>query len=293
MKKILPVLLIALLLLAGLAVLFYPSFSNWYNEKFQLEAIVEYDDTIAETSREAIENELALAMAYNDSLTGLGITDPFIPGGSSELSDSYTSILDVHDGIMGTIIIPKIEVNLPIYHGTNEDVLRKGVGHMEMTAFPIGGVGNHSVLTGHTALPSAVLFTNLDKLELGDEFYVKVYDQMTAWEVDNIIVVEPTNTKPLIPMTGDEYITLVTCTPYAVNSHRLLVRGMRVPFEASDVEELPEPSLIPKMKLHYDLYIALAALVVVIIVFVSILVRRHQRRKSKRNNAVKGKGRPP
>lgn len=293
MKKILPILLIALLLLAGLAVLFYPSFSNWYNEKFQLEAIVEYDETIAETSKQAIEGEMAAAKAYNENLTGKGITDPFIPGGAPELSDDYSSILDVHDGIMGTIIIPKIEVNLPIYHGTGEDVLRKGVGHMEMTAFPIGGVGNHSVLTGHTALPSAVLFTNLDKLELGDEFYVKVYDQMTAWEVDSIIVVEPTNTKPLIPMTGDDYVTLVTCTPYAVNSHRLLVRGTRVPFEASDVEELPEPSIIPKMRLHYDLYIALAALIVVITVFVSILVRRYRRRKNSRKKAFKGKGRPP
>ena len=236
MKKKLPWVLVCLLLLAGLTLLLYPTISNWLMERNQSIAIQEYDASIAEMAAQALEEELQKAREYNDALSGANIEDPFVPESGRVLPVDYTSILNV-DGTIGHIEIPTIDVYQPIYHGTGEEVLEKGVGHMQYTAFPIGGEGNHTVLTGHTGLTSARLFTDLDQLETGDVFYIHVLDEILAYEVDQILVVEPSDTDELLPVAGKDYVTLVTCTPYGINSHRLFVRGTRIPYEEAVAEQ--------------------------------------------------------
>lgn len=269
----------ALFLMAGLAVLFYPAVSNWYNAQFQLEAIVGYNHSIEQMTEENIHQDLELAKEYNAALTGSGIHDPFIPGGSENLPQNYTSILDLNSGIMGTIQVPKIDVDLPIYHGTTDRVLEKGVGHMEMTAFPIGGEGNHSVLTGHTGLPTATLFTGLDKLETGDSFYITIYKETLAYEVDQILVVKPSETKALVPVLGKDYVTLVTCTPYAVNSHRLLVRGVRVPYEPGMAEQAGPSAAEQIISLPPELLIPLIVVAALVLTAVILVIRRYRGKK--------------
>lgn len=236
MKKKWPNAAIGLLLLIGAAVLLYPNISDWLTEQNSSKAIVEYNMNVAEVTAQAMEENRAMAREYNATLLGMALEDPFMPGDDATLPDNYTSILNVQ-GIMGYIQIPKIDVGLPIYHGTGQEVLYKGIGHIENTAFPIGGEGNHVVLTGHRGLPTARLFTNLDQMEMDDVFYLRVLDETLAYQVDQILVVEPEDTEALRPVEGKDYVTLVTCTPYAINSHRLLVRGTRIPHE-SEADDL-------------------------------------------------------
>ena len=236
MKKILPMIGLGFLFVAGLMLLFYPDISNWLIERSHIGEIQEYELDVAEMTAQAIEQEREKAEEYNDALSGTNITDPFIPGTGMVLPKNYTSVLNM-DGKIGYLEIPKIGVSLPIYHGTGEDVLKKGVGHMENTAFPIGGQGNHTVLTGHTGLSSAKIFTDLNRLELGDVFYITVLDETLCYQVDQILTVEPHETNELRPVKGEDYVTLMTCTPYAINSHRLLVRGIRIPYSETRVVE--------------------------------------------------------
>lgn len=282
MKK-LPYIATGLLLVLGLAILFYPSISSWLNSLVQSEAVVSYDESIGQMSDAAKEASLEEARQYNSSLTGQGITDPFIPGGGLHLPTNYTSVLDAGDGMMGTLHVPAIDVELPIYHGTSPKVIEQGVGHMEMTAFPIGGKGNHSVLTSHSGLPSTVLFTDLEKLSLGDRFYIKVSGSIAAYEIDSIQVVEPTNTKPLIPQKDGDYTTLVTCTPYAINSHRLLVRGAHIPYDGAI--DAATPSLNEWFKIPYDVVIACMALAAVLLTIAILQAKR--RRREKRRSAMR------
>lgn len=271
--------LTGLLAAAGLAVLFYPSISGWYNARYQIRAIVSYDDSIESMSEQMIEQELAKAFRYNQELAGQVITDPFIPGGFP-VSETYMGILNTNNGVMGSIRIPVIDVNLPIYHGTSAEVLAKGVGHMEMTPFPIGGEGNHSVLTGHTALPDARLFTDLDRLQEGDVFYIRIYKMTLAYQVDQITVVTPDNTALLRPEAGRDYVTLVTCTPYGINSHRLLVRGVRIPHEASaKALEQDTAGGASRLSLPYDLVVALAMLALVVMLLLWALIRKMVRHR--------------
>lgn len=227
MKKILSVMGIQLLILAGLVLLLYPAVSGWLAERYHVSEIKNYDGIINSMTVQKMQEERQKAEEYNDALSRNGIIDPFIPSGGICLPENYISILNL-DGIIGYIEIPAINVSLPIYHGTDKKTLEKGVGHMEMTAFPIGGKGNHTVLTGHTGLPSSKLFTDLEKVKTGDMFYIRVLDETLVYEVDQILVVSPENTEDLLPVSGEDYVTLITCTPYAVNSHRLLVRGSRI-----------------------------------------------------------------
>lgn len=233
MKKFLSVIGIVLLLLTGLALLFYPDISNLLAERSHSKAIQEYSKGLAEMTAEQMETEKQKAIEYNNALSGVEIKDPFIPGSGMVLPENYTAVLNLN-GTIGYIEIPVIDVSLPIYHGTGETALKRGVGHMEMTAFPIGGEGNHTVLTGHTGLPSAKLFTDLNQLAVGDVFYIHVLKETLAYEVDQILIVQPENTEDLRPVKGKDYVTLITCTPYGINSHRLLVRGTRVPYDETE-----------------------------------------------------------
>lgn len=215
MKKKITVFLSVLLLLIGVLVMAYPSVSSFINRQNGSYAIAEFDSIIAQMEHSEIEALLELAREYN-----LAIAAGIQPEG-------YEEILNLAGGMMGYIEIPKISVYLPIYHGVSEEVLAKGIGHMPSSAFPIGGVGNHSVLTGHTGLPSAELFTDLIELKEGDVFYIHILNEVLSYQVDQIKVVLPSEGQDLAIVGGEDYCTLVTCTPYGINSHRLLVRGIR------------------------------------------------------------------
>ena len=228
-KKLTGIVLPALLFLAGLAVLLYPSFSDLWNQRRQESMIGTYVETVAQLTKEDHSALRQAAQEYNAGLDGT-FHDAFIADRIGQ-DDPYRSLLDPDgSGVMGYIEIPKISVRLPVYHGTGEDALQRGIGHLAGTSLPVGGAGTHCVLSGHRGLPTALLFTDLDRLISGDRFYLHVLDETLAYEVDRIAVVEPTEVSDLLPESGADYVTLVTCTPYGVNTHRLLVRGHRVPY---------------------------------------------------------------
>ena len=240
MKKKLPKIFIGLIFIIGLGIMLYPIISNLYIEHHQGNIIDEYNKTVESMPDDTLEKEREKAEGYNKMLTGnMIITDPFDPEAQKKLEENsdYYNILNIgNDNIIGYIKIPKINVSLPIYHGTSEDVLKRGVGHLQNTSFPIGGEGTHAVLSGHTGLSSAKLFTDLDKLEEGELFFIEVLGEKLAYKIDQIKIVEPSETSDLVIKSGEDYVTLVTCTPYGINSHRLLVRGTRIPY-TEDVEK--------------------------------------------------------
>ena len=220
---------LALLLIVGGAGLFvYPRLQMVLADRSQTIAIGNYEEGVSGYDEKWKEGELEKARAYNNSLSEVAFPDPFGHGGSLETAGDYEEILNVDRGMMGVLEIPCIEVELPIYHGIGEEVLQKWVGHISQTAFPVGGEGNHTVLSTHRGLPDARLFTDLDELEPGDAFYIRVLGNNLAYEVDQVEVVDPGDVSLLKPEEGKDYVTLLTCTPYGINSHRLLVRGSRV-----------------------------------------------------------------
>lgn len=211
--------------LAGLCILLYPTVSDFWNEKRQSQAIMNYDDLILDLTPEDYSEHFRKANEYNRKLRL--ISSPFI--GHTELADEYYSVLDINgDGMMGYITIEKIKVQLPIYHGTSDKVLNSAVGHVEGSSLPVGGQNTHCVLSAHRGLPSAKLFTNLDKLEEGDVFTIKILDQLFTYQVDQILIVVPDKIDDMYVVPGEDYCTLVTCTPYGINTHRMLVRGTRI-----------------------------------------------------------------
>ncbi|MBQ3105904.1 MAG: class C sortase [Eggerthellaceae bacterium] len=211
--------------LVGLCLLLYPTVSNYLNERGQMRAIFDYSQVLETVEPEGYEGLWAEARAYNEALLGRE-NDRHL---SEDLLARYEKVLDVSGtGIMGYVEIPCINCTLPIYHGTDEAELQVAVGHIEWTSLPVGGPSTHSAISGHRGLPSAELLTNIDKLEFGDAFYIHVLDTVLEYRVDDIAVVLPDDTERLRVVEGQDYVTLVTCTPYSVNSHRLLVRGVRM-----------------------------------------------------------------
>jgi sortase A len=221
-----------LVLFVAFAVLLYPTVSSYVNEKNGSKVVSNYDAESVRLSNAEKEKMLEDARAYNkEMLSNIDLIDPFSQGETS-VDERYESLLNIDgSGMMGYIRIPKIKVEIPIYHGTSESVLQAGVGHFWGTSLPVGGESTHTVLTGHRGLPTKTLFTNMDKLVKGDVFYIKVLDETLAYKVDQILTVLPEETEALSIVPGQDYATLVTCTPYAINTHRLLVRGHRIPYE--------------------------------------------------------------
>lgn len=221
-----------LVLVVAFAVLLYPTVSSYVNEKNGSKVVSNYDAESVRLSNAEKEKMLEDARAYNkEMLSNIDLIDPFSQGETS-VDARYESLLNMDgSGMMGYIRIPKIKVEIPIYHGTSESVLQAGVGHFWGTSLPVGGESTHTVLTGHRGLPTKTLFTNMDKLVKGDVFYIKVLDETLAYKVDQILTVLPEETEALSIVPGKDYATLVTCTPYAINTHRLLVRGHRIPYE--------------------------------------------------------------
>lgn len=225
MKKHLSTILLVLILVIGLSLLLYPSFSDWWNSFHQTRAIATYSEQVAEMDDEQYYEIWEAAWEYNQSL--LENPNSFIL--SDEQKEQYEELLDVGGiGIMGYIEIPSIDVTLPIYHGADEAVLQIAVGHLEWSSLPVGGESSHCVISGHRGLPSARLFTDLDQLVEGDLFLLRVLDEVLTYEVDQIRIVLPEETDDLMIEEGKDLCTLVTCTPYGVNSHRMLIRGHRV-----------------------------------------------------------------
>lgn len=240
-----PSLLIAMgIVLAGMALTVYPFVSNYLYEKEQEKIILDMDNTNLEVS--SLETEREKAEAYNAYLLeeNIILTDPFDPEAFAEKSEvPYEEILNPYgNGMMGYLEIPVIDLTLGIYHGTSPHVLEEGVGHLENSSLPIGGESIHSVLSAHTGLSDKKLFTDLVLLEKGDTFYIHVLDEILAYKVDNIEVVTPDDTESLHVVPGEDHVTLVTCTPYGVNSHRLLVRGTRIPYVPEEKAQAEESS---------------------------------------------------
>ncbi len=265
---------LVLLLLAGVSLLLYPSLSDYWNSMHQTRAIASYAETVSQLDTAQYDEMWKAAQDYNRSLaqreTAFALTD--------EQKAAYESLLDVSGlGVMGYIEIPEIDCSLPIYHGTEESVLQVAVGHLEWSNLPVGGEGTHCVLSGHRGLPSAKLFTNLDKLAVGDTFLLRVLDEVLTYEVDQILIVEPEQVDALGIMPGEDYCTLVTCTPYGINTHRLLVRGHRV-------ENTPEAARmhVTADATQFDpLLVAPVLAIPVLLLLLMILLVPKRRRKSR------------
>ena len=229
MKTHLSTILLFLALLAGVSLLLYPSLSNYWNSMHATQVVNDYAKDVQKLDHTEYDKMLRDAESYNQSLlhreSDYALTD--------EQDSQYASLLAIDDsGIMGYIEIPSIGVSLPIYHGTSDGVLQHAVGHLDWTSLPVGGASTHCVLSGHRGLPSAKLFTDLDRLAVGDTFVIRVLDEVLTYEVDQILIVEPADVSALTIEDGKDLCTLVTCTPYGINSHRLLVWGHRVEGQA-------------------------------------------------------------
>ncbi len=226
MKKHLSTIILIIVFFVGLLVLCYPSFSDSWNSRTLSRLVATYDEAVAGMTGEDYQEYFKAAEAYNDSLRALGSSAALA---TPSLAEGYEELLDVNGtGIMGYITIEKINVELPIYHGTDNSVLQLAAGHLEGTSLPVGGEGTHCVISAHRGLPRAKLFTDLDQLEIGDTFTLTVLDEVLTYEVDQISIVLPDETENLFIEDGKDYCTLMTCTPYGINTHRLLVRGHRV-----------------------------------------------------------------
>lgn len=265
MKKNIPVIATCCVLLLGVCVILYPVISAILAKMTQTVTISNYQRAVQNLSNQEIEAMKEDARKYNETLYKTVLSDPFSQ--KKELDANYVKLLNIGE-VMGYIDIPKINVYLPIYHGPSEEILQKGVGHLQNTSLPIGGKSTHAVLTGHRGLPTATLFTDLDQLVQGDLFYIHILNGELVYRVDQIKVVEPEDTSDLVIQQGEDYVTLVTCTPYGINTQRLLVRGTRV--ENESVQRRAQPEL----KLVNEVAVVPAGLLVVIALPVVLLIRR-------------------
>ena len=283
MKKTAYRILVVIIFLAGLSLLLYPFVANKWNTYRQSRLISSYEEVVSEkTEAGAIdyEAEWLKAQQYNDELMPMILPDSFAIAEAEGEDEEYMAALNLAgDGIMGTVEIPKIGITLPIYHTTEEEVLERAAGHLEGSSLPIGGENTHAVISAHRGLPSAALFTDLDQLETGDHFLIHVLDETLCYEVDQILTVEPDDTSALQVEDGEDLVTLLTCTPYGVNSHRLLVRGHRVPYEETVVAEEETPLAAVSLHTNYLLWVFVGLGVTVLFILALFLFDRRARKK--------------
>ena len=261
---------VAFIFIIGAGVFLYPTVSNYLAQKNSTRISDEYVIATSQLDDETAAREKQKATLYNKALAGGPVGDPFGEESNVALPANYQDVLNIN-GTMCTLEIPKIYVKLPVYHGTSSDVLDVAVGHIRQTAVPIGGLGNHTVLTGHTGFSTAKLFNDLVKLHTGDVFMIRVLKDTLYYEVDNISVIEPEELSKLQPVQDKDYVTLVTCTPYGVNSHRLLVRGVRVEKSAEDVAEImagAKRTLFEFILEYKEIFIVILLLIILIIAFI-------------------------
>ena len=260
-----------LVLVAGLSLLVYPSLSDYWNSFTQSKVIVDYAQQIENLDTEKYDRILQEAYAYNESLVerrnGFVLSD--------EQKEKYEELLDLSGvGMMGYIEVPSISVTLPIYHGTSDAVLQIAVGHLEWSSLPVGGESTHCVLSGHRGLPSAKLFSDLDKVVVGDIFLLRVLDEVLTYEVDQIHIVEPHETESLVIEEGMDYCTLVTCTPYGINTHRILVRGHRIEnaAEAKSIRITSEAAVVDPL-----IVAPIVAAPILLVLFVMIMIPKDKK----------------
>lgn len=273
MKKRGTTIILLIVLIIGLSLLLYPTFADWWNTMHQSRAVASYVEKVANLDEEQYAELLEAAQDYNQSL--LGRSNDYIL--SEEQKLIYDQILDVGGlGIMGYIEVPSIGVTLPVYHGTDESVLRVAIGHLEWTSLPVGGESSHCVVSGHRGLPSARLFTDLDKLVVGDIFVFRVLDEVLTYEVDQILIVEPHETQALQIVEGEDLCSLITCTPYGINSHRLVVRGHRV---ENQEEAVAIRVTADATQIEPIIIAPILALPMMLILLIGLLIPRPRRRR--------------
>ena len=284
MKKKAGNLVICIIFLAGLSLLLYPFVANQWNNYRQKQLISGYEQVVSE--KEAAEGidydaERKKAEDYNEALLPCVLPDSFALAESSGVDPVYMNTLNIAGNeMMGSVEIPKINIKIPIYHTTEEEVLNKGAGHLEGSSLPVGGANTHAVISAHRGLPSASLFTDLDQMKVGDHFLLHVLDETLCYEVDKISVVKPEDTTALAVEDGQDLVTLLTCTPYGVNTERLLVRGHRVPYVEEEVKE--EKTVLSGSSLHtnYLLWVFVGLSVTALFVFVLYLKETKLKRRA-------------
>ena len=272
----------------GIGLFVYPVVSNYIFELNASTATQNYDNTVRELNKENLKVQRQRAVVYNENLEGNPAHDPFLEGSGAVLDPEYANILKIDEqGTMGYITIPKIGVQLSILHGTSNNVLQKNVGHFEGSSLPVGGKTTHSVLTGHSGLAHARIFTDLIKLETGDIFYLHVLDQTLAYQVDQIKTVLPDETEELRRFENEDYCTLVTCTPYGVNTHRLFVRGTRIEYIPEVEQELIANSA-PSFGWFtgWNVMMGIAVGVGYLVVFAIVLLLRRRKKKNRMNGGL-------
>jgi len=281
-RKIITIIAIAVMI-SGCVLLGYPVVSNMLFQERQKELSEYYDSKVNESSKEEINSMLLDCEKYNRDLLDVKVqlTDPFDEDKLGLDEHPYVDLLNpAGDGSMGTIEIPSINCMLVIYHGTEEDVLKKGVGHLQGSSLPVGGVGTHAILSGHTGTADKQLFTDLDQVQIGEVFYIHVMNEVLAYKVDNISVVLPTDTEALYIDRNKDYVTLVTCTPYGVNSHRLLVRGVRIPYEeAKSISDATTKGAESTWKNQYIKAIFIGIGLSIVIIIIMVIIYKAARRK--------------
>ena len=287
MKRTLLNLLFGLLFLAGFGILAYPTISDQWNTYRQSQLIASYENALAEMEPEDYTREWEAARSFNNTFQENNLYGDAFGESDTDLTDTeYWKILNAAgDGVMGYMSIPKINIRLAIYHGTGEDILQTGIGHMNGTKLPIGGEGTHSVLAAHRGLPSARLFTDVDQLERGDRIYIHVLDEILAYEVDQILPMVDKDDMATLQdaleiVEGEDHITLFTCTPYGVNSHRLLVRGIRVPYEGEEeAAGTPVDTMIKAVQNYYMLYLILGLSVTILLILLMRFLFRPKKKE--------------
>ncbi|HEM5082711.1 TPA: class C sortase [Streptococcus suis] len=270
-------LVLRLIFVLGLLITLYPLCSHLYYRYEADQEVQEFYQLAKDLPTQEVLNRLELARAYNKTLNPRKLQDPYSEEEKAGLAE-YARMLEVKEKI-GYVEIPKLNEKIPVYAGTSEEVLQKGVGHLEGSSLPVGGANSHTVLTAHRGLPTASLFTNLDQLKLGDRFYIHNIAEILAYEVDQILVVEPSDFEPVLVVEEKDYATLLTCTPYMVNSHRLLVRGHRIPYVPGVHEEEEPGFFVDRMLLSY----LVAALLLILLLAGYLLFRRRKATRRRRS----------
>lgn len=282
-KEKLTIFLFILIIMIGLGIIIYPIISNKINEKHYQEIISNYNKKVEKKENKENEKLLRNARMYNETLSRGRIEDVF-QNPNKIMSSEYLNILNVDKkGMMGYISIPKIDVRIPIYHGTSNEILQKGVGHLEGSSLPVGGKSTHAILSAHRGLPSSRLFTDLNELEKGDIFYLYILDKVLVYKVNQILVTNPEETEALEIVNDKDYVTLVTCTPYGVNTQRLLVRGERIKDNEKKEKEIKTEKITSTEEIitYTSLIIALGIIITAIIIIIS-----HQKKKEKEESKI-------
>lgn len=278
-----------LIILVGIGILVYPSLSEFLAQRNSSRTTASYDDTVLQMEQERMDQLLAQAQEYNRQLADVNTGQAPLSDddGNPITPESYWDLLNVDaTGMMGYIEIPRLNTTIPIYHGTQEAVLQVGVGHLENTSLPVGGPSTHGALSGHRGLPTRSLFTDLDQMEVGDRFYIRVLDQTLCYTVDQILTVLPSEMDALAIEEGKDYMTLITCTPYGINSHRLLVRGVRTPYDSQEYQRDTAETVsfwhsLPAQYRHMLIGAAVLVAVLALRGLVLVILRLRKRRRQR------------